>query len=150
MKTFILKRHSSLSQKTIFNLSTDIENFNIIMPNHFKSLEIIEQIDNQITVFERIQFMGIKLKIKTKHVIIKPNIHKVFILTGPMKGTKFIETYVTSKNGSDIFIEVNLTFNGLMKVFNFLENYVAKKMSVVMNEFISSAENFHSKNIYSQ
>ena len=72
MKTFILKRHSSLSQKTIFNLSTDIENFNIIMPNHFKSLEIIEQIDNQITVFERIQFMGIKLKIKTKHVIIKP------------------------------------------------------------------------------
>ena len=67
-----------------------------------------------------------------------------------MKGTKFIETYVTSKNGSDIFIEVNLTFNGLMKVFNFLENYVAKKMSVVMNEFISSAENFHSKNIYSQ
>jgi hypothetical protein len=150
MKAFTLKRHSSLSQKNIFNISTNIENFDFIMPDYFKSLEIIEQKGNQITVFEKIKFMGINLKIKTKHVIIKPNIHKVFILTGPLKGTKFIETYASSKNGSDISIEVNLKFNRFMKIFSFLENYIANKMSAVMNEFISSAENFHSKNIYSQ
>lgn len=150
MKAFTLKRHSSLSQKNIFNISTNIENFDVIMPDYFKSLEIIEQKGNQITVFEKIKFMGINLKIKTKHVIIKPNIHKVFILTGPLKGTKFIETYASSKNGSDISIEVNLKFNRFMKIFSFLENYIANKMSTVMNEFISSAENFHSKNIYSQ
>jgi hypothetical protein len=144
------KRHSVLSQPIIFKISTDIENFKKVMPNYFKSLEIIEKKDNQIIVLEKIKFFGINLKIKTKHEILKPDIHKVHILSGPTKGSEFIETYVPSKNGSDIIIEIKLVFNGYMKIFRFLEGYIAKKMETVMNEFIFSAEKYHLLDFYSQ
>ena len=147
MKSFKIKRHTSLSHPTIFKISTDIENFNKVMPNYFKSLEIIDQKDNQKIVLEKIKFIGINLKIKTKHEIFRPDIHKVYILSGPTKGTEFIETYVACKIGTDVIIEIKLMFKGHMKIFCLLEGYIAKKMSSVMNEFISSSENFHIKNI---
>lgn len=150
MSYFKFKRHTLLSQPTIFRISTDIENFKNVMPNYFKSLEIIEQKDNQIIVLEKIKFIGLHLKIKTKHEILKPNIHKVCILSGPTKGSEFIETYVSSKSGSDIIIEIKLAFNGYNKIFRFLEGFIAKKMEMVMNEFIFSAEKYHLQDMYSQ
>ncbi len=144
MKTFTLTKHSSLSQKNIFNISTDIKNFHKIMPDYFKSINIVEETEIEKFVIEKIKFLGINLKIKTKHVIIKPNIHEVYILSGPTKGTQFIEKYIGTKSGCDVIIEVKLVLNGWMKVFGFLEGYIAKKMGHVMNEFISASENFHS------
>jgi len=150
MGYFKFKRHTVLSQPIIFKISTDIENFKNVMPNYFKSLEIIEKKDSQIIVLEKIKFIGINLKIKTKHEILKPDIHKVYILSGPTKGSEFIETYIPSKNGSDIIIEIKLGFNGCMKIFSFLEGYIAKKMEMVMNEFIFSAEKYYLQDMYSQ
>ena len=140
MKIFTLKKHSSLSQKNIFNISTDIKNFHKIMPNYFTSIEILEETEKEKIVIEKIKFLGIKLKVKTKHVIIKPDVHEVYILSGPTKGTQFIETYVATNIECDVFIEVKLVLNGWMKIFGFLEGYIAKKMGVVMDEFISLSE----------
>lgn len=147
MTSYKIIRHTSLSQPNIFQISTDIENFSNLMPNYFKSLEIVEKIGNQLIVFEKINFMGFNLKIKTKHVILKPNIHKIYILSGPTKGTEFVETYTASKHGTDILIEVNLELNGLLKIFRFLEGKIIKKMNSVTDEFISSAENYYFRNI---
>ncbi|MDH3276999.1 MAG: hypothetical protein OEM21_02755 [Nitrosopumilus sp.] len=144
MKSFTLKKYSSLSQKEIFHISTDIKNFHKILPNYFKSLKIIEEKDTEKYVIEKLKFLHLPIKVKTKHVIIKPNIHEVYILNGPTKGTQFIETYLSTKNGSVVTIEVKLVFTGFMKIFWFLEDYVEKKMRKVMNEFISSAEKYYS------
>ena len=81
MKNFRLERYSSLSQEEIFHISTDVENFHHVMPDYFKSLDVAKQNDNVKIVIEKIKFLGIPLKIKTKHTIIKPNIHKVEILS---------------------------------------------------------------------
>lgn len=147
MGTFFFHRNSFLSQQTIYQISTDIENFHKVMPNYFKSIEIIEKNKNELIVREQIKFMGFNLKIKSKHVIKPPNIHEVHILSGPTKGSKFIEKYFSDKNGSRVTIEVILVFSGFMKIFQFLERYVAKKMSNVMSEFIISAEKYHSKKL---
>ncbi len=140
MKIFTLKRHSSLPRKKIFKISTDIKNFNNIMPNYFKSIKIVKETEKEKFVIEEIKFLGITLKVKTKHIIIKPNIHEVYILSGPTKGTQFIETYVAVGDECDVVIEVKLVLNGWMKIFGFLEGYIAKKMSMVMDEFISLSE----------
>ena len=43
MSNFSIQRCSVLPQEKIFDISIDVENFHKIMPNHFKSLDIIEE-----------------------------------------------------------------------------------------------------------
>ena len=147
MKHFTLTRYSSLPQESTFHISTDVENFHKIMPDYFKSLELIKQTKNEKIVLEKINFLGITLKIKTKHVINKPSNHEIYILSGPTKGTVFVESYVKSKDGTLISIDVKLRLNGFFKLFSFLENYLANQMSSVMDTFVESAERFNSQNL---
>ena len=79
MSNFNLVQKSDLERDIIFKISTDVENFHKIMPKYFESLKIITNSTNEKIVLESINFLGRKIKIKTKHIILKPNVHKVFI-----------------------------------------------------------------------
>ena len=142
MSGFNLIQTSNLESSVIFQISTDVENFHKIMPKYFKSLKIISNSLTEKIVLESINFLGMKIKIKTKHIILKPNVHKVFILTGPAKGTSFIETYSPSSTGTDISILVHLKLNGFLKLIPFLKILLLKKMTSVMSEFIICAESY--------
>lgn len=140
MKQFTLQRYSKLSQPHIFQISTDVENFHNIMPNYFKSLDVLEENKYGKIVNEKINFLGMTIQIKTKHVIVYPNIHEIYIMTGPLKGSSFIEFYDEKDNGTVITIDVTLRFNNFLKLFPFLQNFVVKKMSKTMDEFVICAE----------
>ena len=142
MSGFNLVQKSNLESSVIFQISTDVENFHKIMPKYFKSLKIISNSLTEKIVLESINFLGMKIKIKTKHIILKPNVHKVFILTGPAKGTSFIETYSPSSTGTDISILVHLKLNGFLKLIPFLKILLLKRMNSVMSEFIICAESY--------
>ena len=142
MSGFNLVQKSNLESSVIFQISTDVENFHKIMPKYFKSLKIISNSLTEKIVLESIDFLGMKIKIKTKHIILKPNVHKVFILTGPAKGTSFIETYSPSSTGTDISILIHLKLNGFLKLIPFLKILLLKKMTSVMSEFIICAESY--------
>lgn len=140
VKQFTLKRFSKLSQPHIFQISTDVENFHNVMPNYFKSLDVLEENKYGKIVNEKINFLGISIQIKTKHVIVYPNIHEIHIMTGPLKGSSFIEFYDEKDNGTEITIDVTLRFNNFLKLLPFLQNFVVKKMSKTMDEFVICAE----------
>tara|TARA_B110000438_G_C15224457_1_gene398674 strand:+ start:35 stop:475 length:441 start_codon:yes stop_codon:yes gene_type:complete len=142
MSGFNLVQKSNLERDIIFKISTDVENFHKIMPKYFKSLKIISNSTNEKIVLESISFLGRKIKIKTKHIILKPNVHKVFILTGPAKCTSFIETYSSSSTGTDISILVDLKLNGILKFIPFLKILLLKRMNSIMSEFIICAERY--------
>lgn len=142
MSGFNLVQKSNLERNIIFEISTDVENFHKIMPKYFESLKIITNSPNEKIVSESINFLGRRIKIKTKHIILKPNVHKVFILSGPAKGTSFIETYSSSLTGTDISILVDLKLNGILKLIPFLKILLLKKMNSVMSEFIICAEHY--------
>ena len=142
MSRFNLIQKSNLDRDAIFKISTDVENFHKVMPKYFKSLKIINSSSNETVVLESIEFVGKQIEIKTKHVIIQPNLHKVFILTGPAKDTSFIETYDSSSVGTNISIEVDLQLNGILKLVPFLKIFLLKKMNSAMSEFIICAESY--------
>jgi hypothetical protein len=146
MSSFNLIQKSNLERDVIFAISTDVKNFHKIMPKYFKSLKIVSSSLNEITVLESINFMGRKIKIKTKHEILQPDVHKVFILNGPAKGTSFIETYSSTFSGTDISIIVDLKLNGFLRLIPFLKILLLKKMNSVMSEFIISAESYSQSN----
>ena len=147
MKNFTLECQSSLPQEKIFAISTDIENFHQVMPDYFKSLNILEKIDHELIVLETIKFLGFNFNVKTKHIIKKPNIHEVHILTGPTKGTIFVESYIQSNKGTIISINVTLKFSGIMKLFSVFEKLIANKMNSTMRKFVESAEKFNSSKL---
>jgi len=146
MTIFHLSGKSLLNRESVFSISTDVKNFHNIMPNYFKSLDIVSEDESGIVVLEKINFLGQSVNVKTKHLVLPPNVHKVFILTGPLKGTSFIEYYEESSSGTLIFISVNLKINGLLKFIPFIENILRKKMSHVMLEFINCAEKYSIEN----
>ena len=146
MSGFNLVQKSNLESSVIFQISTDVENFHKIMPKYFKSLKIISNSLTEKIVLESINFLGRKIKIKTKHVIVKANVHKVFILTGPVKDTSFIETYDSTLSGTNISILVDLKLHGILKLIPFLKILVLKKMNSVMSEFIICAEIYSKSN----
>jgi len=143
-----LVQKSNLDCNTIFNISTDVENFHKIMPKYFKSLSVISNSLNEKIVSESIHFLGRKIKIKTKHIILKPNIHKVFILDGPARGTSFVETYNSSLSGTDISILVDLKLRGILKLIPFLKFLLLKRMNSAMSEFVTCAEIYSKSNSF--
>ena len=146
MSGFNLVQKSNLDRDILFKISTDVENFHKIMPKYFKSLKIITNSLNEKVVLESIDFLGRKIKIRTKHVIVKPNIHKVFILTGPVRGTSFIETYDSTASGTSISILVDLKLHGILKLIPFFKILILKRMNSVMSEFIICAEIYSNSN----
>lgn len=146
MTNFDLSGKSSLTREMVFKISTDVKNFHAIMPNYFKSLDILSEDESGIIVSEKINFLGQSVKVKTKHLVLPPDVHKVFILTGPLKGTSFIEHYEPSSFGTLISISVNLKINGLLKFIPFIKKILSKKMRHVMLEFINCAENYSIEN----
>lgn len=129
-----------MTAEDIFNISVDVANFHQVLPKYFQSLKIIKDGKHEKIVIEKISFLGFSSKIKTKHVILPPNFHHVYILSGLLKGSSFIESYNPLKIGTEIIIDVHLKFFGFFSGFNFLNNYIADKMHQVMNEFITSVE----------
>lgn len=138
-----------MTAEHIFNISVDVANFHQVLPKYFQSLKIIKDGKHEKIVIEKISFLGFSSKIKTKHVILPPNLHHVYILSGPLKGSSFIESYNPLKIGTEIIIDVHLKFFGIFSGFNFLNNYIADKMHQVMNEFITSVEAKISKKLIS-
>ena len=146
MTSFNLSGTSSLNRDIVFKISTDVNNFHSIMPNYFKSLDIISEDKSGIVVSEKINFLGQSVNVKTKHRVLPQNMHKVFILTGPLKGTSFFENYESSSSGTLILISVNLKINGFLKYIPFVKKILRKKMSHVMLEFINCAEKYSIEN----
>jgi len=146
LTSFNLSGTSSLNRDIVFKISTDVNNFHFIMPNYFKSLDIISEDKSGIVVSEKINFLGQSVNVKTKHRVLPPNMHKVFILTGPLKGTSFFENYESSSSGTLILISVNLKINGFLKYIPFVKKILRKKMSHVMLEFINCAEKYSIEN----
>ena len=142
MIRFTLKKNSRIIRDKLYSVSIDIENFSNLMPKYFKSVIIRKSIVNEIFVDEKIHFLGSFLDLKTKHVIIYPRIHEVHILSGPLRGSSFIESYDETSYGTNVIIDVSIKFNGVSKLFLAFGFLIKRLMARVMDEFLNSAEKF--------
>jgi len=137
---FTLKKNSRANRSKLYSVSTNVENFSNLMPKYFKSIIIKKSIGNKIFVDEKIRFLGSFLDVKTKHVIIYPRIHEVYILSGPLRGSSFIESYDETSYGTNVMIYVSIKFNGVSKLFLPFGFLIKRQMARVMDEFLDSAE----------
>ncbi|MDH3696209.1 MAG: SRPBCC family protein [Nitrosopumilus sp.] len=142
MIRFTLKKNSRIIRDKLYSISIDVENFPSLLPKYFKSIIIKKSIGNEIFVDEKIHFLGGFLDVKTKHVIVHPKIHEVHILSGPIRGTSFVESYDEASDGTNVTIDVCIKLNGVSKLFLPFGFLIKRQMTRVMDEFLNSAEKF--------
>jgi hypothetical protein len=136
-----LVRYSNLERDVIFGISTDIERFSKLLPKYFKSLQITKSGNSEYFVTEKISFLGKILETQTKHVVKKPDIHEIHLLTGPLRNSSFLEFYEISDNGTKVTVEINLQFKGVFRSFSIFRYFIKKQVNKILDEFLLACEN---------
>lgn len=132
----ILTKWTNIDRNLLYSMSLDFENFSKLMPGNFKNLEIIKKTRGGIFLNEKISFLGFRFNVKTYHVKIPPNMHEVHFISGPLKGTNFIESYEKMSCQTRVSISVTINLNKFWIILYPFKKIIFKKMSDTFDNFL--------------
>jgi coenzyme Q-binding protein COQ10 len=137
----IFEKIVKADRKKIFELTTNYENFQKILPQYYPSVRIISVRGNVSVVEEHLRIGGRELVMMVKHVIDEPILDEIFIIGGDAKGTHIIKRYEPTSHGTKLILEVDWKLKGVMKLFNFFgKNKISDEYSKIIDEFVVIAE----------
>jgi len=137
----IFEKIIKADRKKVFELTTNYENFQKILPQYYPSIRIISVRGNVSVVEEHLQIAGRELVMMAKHVIDEPILHEIFIIGGDAKGTHIIKRYESIPHGTKLTLEIDWKLKGIMKLSNFFgKNKVLNDYSKIIDEFAVIAE----------
>jgi coenzyme Q-binding protein COQ10 len=129
-------------RKKFFDIATNYENFQKILPRYFPSVRIISVRGNISVVEEHLRINGRELTMMVKHVIDEPTLHEIFVIGGDAKGTHISQRYEYVPHGTKLLLEVDWKLKGVMKLTNFFcKNKMENAYSEIIDELIVAAEN---------
>ena len=141
MPKIIFEKIIKADRKKVFELTTNYENFQKILPQYYPSIRIISVRGNVSVVEEHLQIAGRELVMMAKHVIDEPILHEIFIIGGDAKGTHIIKRYESIPHGTKLTLEIDWKLKGMMKLSNFFgKNKVLNDYSKIIDEFAVIAE----------
>ena len=141
MPKIIFEKIIKADRKKVFELTTNYENFQKILPQYYPSIRIISVRGNVSVVEEHLQIAGRELVMMAKHVIDEPILHEIFIIGGDAKGTHIIKRYESIPHGTKLTLEIDWKLKGMMKISNlFGKNKVLNDYSKIIDEFAVIAE----------
>ncbi|MCE9617833.1 MAG: SRPBCC family protein [Nitrosarchaeum sp.] len=141
MSKIIFEKIIKADRKKVFELTTNYENFQKILPQYYPSIRIISVRGNVSVVEEHLQIAGRELVMMAKHVIDEPILHEIFIIGGDAKGTHIIKRYESIPHGTKLTVEIDWKLKGMMKLSNlFGKNKVLNDYSKIIDEFAVIAE----------
>ena len=141
MPKTIFEKIVKADRKKIFELTTNYENFQKILPQYYPSIRIISVRGNVSVVEEHLRIAGRELVMMAKHVIDEPILHEIFIIGGDAKGTHIIKRYESIPHGTKLTLEIDWKLRGMMNLSNFFgKNKVLNDYSKIIDEFAVIAE----------
>ncbi|MEX2193423.1 MAG: polyketide cyclase [Nitrosarchaeum sp.] len=141
MPKIIFEKIIKADRKKVFELTTNYENFQKILPQYYPSIRVISVRGNVSVVEEHLQIAGRELVMMAKHVIDEPILHEIFIIGGDAKGTHIIKRYESISHGTKLTLEIDWKLKGMMKLSNFFgKNKVLNDYSKIIDEFAVIAE----------
>ncbi len=141
MSKFSLVKTVNAKRQTVYDIFSDYENFQKIIPQHFPSIRV-RSVRGNVSVVEEHMNLGEKeLVIMAKHVTNEPATHDVFVIGGDAKGSHIQEQFVEIPEGTRILIDADLKLSGKMK----LSGLVGKKYELdyvkIVDDLVKIAEN---------
>ena len=141
MPKIIFEKIIKADRKKVFELTTNYENFQKILPQYYPSIRVISVRGNVSVVEEHLRIAGQELVMMAKHVIDEPILHEIFIIGGDAKGTHIIKRYESIPHGTKLTLEIDWKLKGIMKLVNFFgKNKILNDYSRIIDEFIAIVE----------
>ncbi len=142
MPKFSLEKIVRAKRETVYEILSNYENYQKIIPQHFPSVRV-RSVRENISVVEEHMTLGDKeLVIMAKHVTEEPVLHEVFVIGGDAKGSRIKQQFIEISEGTKIIVDVDLKLKGKMKMSSmFGKNRFEEDYSKILDDFIKIAEN---------
>ena len=105
-----------VNQEEAFLIMTDIKNYPKILPKNIISVNIINQIDNNVLVEYEVIEHGIRTKLLASHMIYPYDKHIVEVMDGDAKGTKLTQDFTIINTEIEKLPECDQTFDECTKI----------------------------------
>jgi hypothetical protein len=105
-----------VNQEEAFLIMTDIKNYPKILPRNIISVNIINQIDNNVLAEYEVVEHGIRTKLLVSHTIYPYDKHIVEVMDGDAKGTKLMQDFTTINTEIEKLPECDQSFDGCTKI----------------------------------
>ncbi|MFB5609062.1 MAG: polyketide cyclase [Nitrosarchaeum sp.] len=141
MQKIIFEKIIKADRNKVFDVTTNYENFQKLVPQYYPSIRIISVRGNVSIVEEHLRIGGDELVMLVKHVIDTPVSHDIFVIGGDAKGTHIAKRYEFTPNGTKIIVEINWKQHGLKKLVGiFSKNKILDEYGKILDEFAIIAE----------
>ncbi len=120
MPRFSLEKISDANRDVIFEIFTNFENYQRLIPQHFPSIRVRSVRDNVSIAEEHFVLGGMELCIMAKHVSKSPVLHEVFVIGGDAKGSHITQEFLEHGKGCKILVDVDLKLKGRMQISRIL------------------------------
>ena len=142
MSKFSLEKIVNNNRDDVFEIFSNFENYQRIIPQHFPSVRIRSMRGNVSVVEEHLILGELELLIMAKHVSQKPFLHEIFVIGGDAKGSQIKQEFIELENATKILVDVDLKFKGKMMISAmFGKNNFKQDYDEMLDDFVKIAEN---------
>ena len=142
MPKFSLEKIVNAEQETVFEILSNYENYQKLIPQHFPSVRIRSVRGNTSVVEEHMNFGEHELLILAKHVTKEPVLHEIFVIGGDAKGSYIKQQFIKVTAGTKILVDVDLKLKGKLKISSlFGKNKFKEDYLKILDDFAKIAEN---------
>jgi len=139
---FSLEKIINANRDDVFEIFSNFENYQKLVPQHFPSVRTRSIRDNVSVVEEHILLGDIEFLIMAKHVSKPPITHDVFVIGGDVKGSHIRQEFIELEKGTKILVDVDLNLKGKLKISSmFGRNSFRHDYSKIIDDFAKIAEN---------
>jgi coenzyme Q-binding protein COQ10 len=141
LSEFTLERIVNTKRKVVFEILSNYENYQKLIPQHFPSIRVRSIRGNVAVVEEHLNLGGEEMVIMSKHVSQEPALHEIFVIGGDAKGSHIKQQFIEHPEGTKILIDVNLKLKGKMKIGQlFGKKKYEDGYSKIIDDFLKIAE----------
>ena len=119
MPKFSLEKIINVKRETLFEIFSNFENYDKLVPQHFPSIRVRSVRGNTAVVEEHMNLGDMELQIMAKHVSEEPVLHDIFVIGGDAKGSHIEQQFIETPQGTKIIVDVDLKLKG--KRFNIIQ-----------------------------
>jgi len=126
-------------QKT-FDVLTDFENFEKMLPNYYTSITTKSIRDESSLVVEHLHLAGNEFIMMAKHFMKSPVIHEMRVVGGDIKGSHIIEKLDQVNGKTKIFVDASINVSKRTKI-SFKKSNYEDEIKKLYQKFIEYIEN---------
>ncbi len=132
-----IEKTLNAERQHVFDVMANYANYDKTMPRYFPSIKVRSVREDVAVVEEHMNLGDRKLVMMTKHVTKYPELHEVYVIGGNAKGTRIVERYEKTPQGTRVIIDAEIRLGRLASI---IPKKTASDFDEMIAEFAKIAE----------